>query len=174
MQIACWTSPGRSYNNGLCFTAKTSEGRQRCLDKFDQKNNWCIFSSTQRQNRLRLCTTRRKVAGSNPGGVIGFFIYIILPAAIWPSDLQRPGQKWVPEIFPGGKGDWCLVLTTSPPSFTDCLEFKLLETYGAVIGMYRKCLTLVFPVQLASESLVFSNLDIWPPRGPRQISKGPQ
>jgi len=39
-----------------------------------------------------------------------FFIYIILPAAVWPSKRHRAGQKWVPEIFPGRKSDWCLVL----------------------------------------------------------------
>jgi len=36
-------------------------------------------------NRLRNCATSRKVAGSIPDGVTGFFfIDVILPAALWP------------------------------------------------------------------------------------------
>jgi len=33
---------------------------------------------------LRHCATSRKVAGSILDGVIGFFIGIILPTALWP------------------------------------------------------------------------------------------
>ena len=33
---------------------------------------------------LRCCATNRKVAGSIPDGVIGIFIDIILPIALWP------------------------------------------------------------------------------------------
>jgi hypothetical protein len=35
---------------------------------------------------LRHCATNRKAAGSIPDGVIGIFIDIILPAALWPWD----------------------------------------------------------------------------------------
>jgi len=35
---------------------------------------------------LRCCATKRKVAGSIPPGVSGFFIDIILPIALWPWD----------------------------------------------------------------------------------------
>jgi len=31
-------------------------------------------------------------------------------------------QKWVPWIFPGGKGGRCVGLTTLPFSCADCLE----------------------------------------------------
>jgi hypothetical protein len=34
--------------------------------------------------QLLNCATNRKVAGSIPDGVIGIFIDIILPAALWP------------------------------------------------------------------------------------------
>ena len=33
---------------------------------------------------LRCCATNRKVPGSIPVGLIGFFIDIILPIALWP------------------------------------------------------------------------------------------
>jgi hypothetical protein len=33
---------------------------------------------------LRYCATNRKVADSIPDGVMGFFIDIILPIALWP------------------------------------------------------------------------------------------
>ena len=33
---------------------------------------------------LRCCATNRKVAGSIPDGVTGFFIDIFLPIALWP------------------------------------------------------------------------------------------
>ena len=54
-----------------------------------------------------------------------FSFYITLSATIWQSVRHRSGQKWVPELFPGGKGDGFLVLTPSQHSFADCLEFKI-------------------------------------------------
>ena len=46
------------------------------------------------------------------------------------------------------------MLTTTPTSFADCLEFNLLERYGAAIGEYRESLTLVSPVRPTSVSPV--------------------
>jgi hypothetical protein len=39
---------------------------------------------TRWRSWLRHCATSRQVAGSIPDGVWGFFIDIILPAALWP------------------------------------------------------------------------------------------
>jgi len=60
--------------------------------------------------------------GSFPMVSLEFFIDIILPTAPWPWDRLNLYQKWVPGIFPGGKGGRCVGLTTLPPSCADFLE----------------------------------------------------
>ena len=45
---------------------------------------YIIIGGTLWRSWLRHCSTSRKVAGSIPDGVIGFFIDIILPANQWP------------------------------------------------------------------------------------------
>ena len=61
---------------------------------------------------LRLCATSRKVPGSIPGGVTGFF------SDIFPSDWTmalgstQPLVKMSTRNIPGGKGGRCVRLTT--------------------------------------------------------------
>jgi hypothetical protein len=51
-----------------------------------------------------------------------FFIDIILPVALWLWVWLSLWQKWVPGIYPEGKGGRCAGLTTLPPSCAECLE----------------------------------------------------
>jgi hypothetical protein len=69
---------------------------------------------------LRRCATSRTVPGSMPGGVTGFF------SVIFPFDRTvalgstQPLVKMSTRNIPGGKGGWCVRLTTSPPSHAEC------------------------------------------------------
>ena len=45
-----------------------------------------------------------------------FFIDIILPVALWSRGRLSLQQKWVPGVFPGGKGGRCVRLTNLPSS----------------------------------------------------------
>jgi hypothetical protein len=47
------------------------------VDHFEVRGTWWC-------NWLRHCATSQKVVGSIPNDVIGIFIYIILPASLWP------------------------------------------------------------------------------------------
>jgi hypothetical protein len=133
------------------------------------KNKWRCFSSTRRHIWLRHCTTSRKVAGSIPYGVIEIF-HLHNPVGCnmaFGSTNPRPEMS---TTYISWRKRRLVPCTDNFTTFVcDCLEFNLLEHYGAVIGMYRECLTLVSLARHASVSPVFSKLAIWPPRGPRQV-----
>ena len=87
---------------------------------------------------LRCCATNRKVAGSIPTGVIGNFHWPkILPFALWSWGRLSLYQKCVPGPFPGGKGCWCLRLTTLPPSCEVVMKSGNLNTFTAIVDLSR-------------------------------------
>ena len=62
------------------------------------------------------CATNRKVAGSIPAGVTGYFIGIkSFRSHYGPWGDSAPNRNEYQEYFLGGKGDRCLRLTTLPP-----------------------------------------------------------
>jgi hypothetical protein len=81
--------------------------------------------------------TSRKVAVSISDWVIGFCIDLILLAAICPWGRLSLWQKWVPEVFPGGKGGRCVGLIALPPSCEDILEILGDSTAGSPKGLSR-------------------------------------
>jgi hypothetical protein len=95
----------------------------------------------------------RKVAGSIPNGVTGF-----LHDALWPWGRLSLYQKWVPGIFPGGKGSQCVGLTTLPPSCANCLKIWEPQSPGilrACQGLYWNCFTFTFTFTLLIPFLYF-------------------
>ena len=78
-------------------------------------DNFALYSDdtgTAVTQWLRCCATNRKVAGSIPAGVIGFFIDIKSFQLHYSPGVDLPSNKWVPGAFPGGKGGRCARLTT--------------------------------------------------------------
>ena len=72
---------------------------------------------------LRHCAMNRKVAGSNPDIVIGIFHWRNPYGHTMALGLTQPlTEMSTRNISCGGKGSWCIGLTTLPPSCADCLE----------------------------------------------------
>ena len=66
---------------------------------------------------LRCCATNRKVAGSIPAGVSGFFMDInSFRSHYGPGVDSASNRNEYQEYFLGGKGGRCVKLTTLPPS----------------------------------------------------------
>jgi hypothetical protein len=96
----------------LCCSSDFSYSHMYAVPAYIWESNWNPNYSTAVAQWLRCCDTNRKVAGSIPAGVIGFFIDKILLITLWPWGRLSLYQKWVPGVLPGGKDVWCVRLTT--------------------------------------------------------------
>jgi hypothetical protein len=68
-------------------------------------------------------------------------------SALWPWGQLSLYLKWVPGVFPMGKGGRCIGLTTLPPSYAD--SFEIWEpgppgTLRTCPSLYRDCFTFTF------------------------------
>ena len=57
-----------------------------------------------------------------PMGSLEFFLNLILSAALWPGVSSTSDRNEYQEYHLGGKGRWCIGLTTMPSSGANCLE----------------------------------------------------
>jgi hypothetical protein len=113
--------PLRRQGNTLCNSyLELQELYQRFNKKFPgQFSKW---HTVEHLGQIRHCATRRKVAGSNPDGVTGFFIDLTLLAALCPGIQSSRNRCEHQEYLTGGKGGRCVGLRTLPPLHADCLE----------------------------------------------------
>jgi hypothetical protein len=91
---------------------------------------WCSW--------LRHCATSWKVAGSIPDGVNGIFHWHNTSGRTMALGVDSASNRnEYQEYFLGGKGGWCVGLTTLPPSCADCLEIWEPQPPGT----FRDCFT---------------------------------
>jgi hypothetical protein len=67
-----------------------------------------------------------------PMASLEFFVDIILPSTLGPVVELACNRNEYQEYFLGGKGGWCVGLTTLPPSCAECLEIWEPQSSGTL------------------------------------------
>ena len=67
-------------------------------------------------------------------GFVSRWCHSNVSLTLWPWCRLSLWQKWVPEIFRGGKGGRCVGLTTLPLSFADCFEIWDPQSPGTLMA----------------------------------------
>ena len=106
-------------------------------------NGWFrVFrGGTRWRSWLRHCSGSRKVAGSIPDGIIGIFHWHNPSGrtmTLGSTEMSTKNISW------GGKGGWCVRLTTLPPSCSDCLEVWEPQPPGTLWASPRPVMGLLF------------------------------
>ena len=144
-----WYRPARQASRGPLQFLQTKAGRVWPTLKHTARVR---FSDFLQIIHNQLVEALRSEPGGRGFGCRWCHWNFSLMYTFWP--LYGPGldsafqQGWVPGIFPGGKGDRCVGLTTLPPSCTQCLEIwepQTFGTLGACPDLYRDCFTCYFP-----------------------------
>jgi len=104
-------------------------------------------------------TMRYEVAVVCPGRRYRVFVGAAPYTAPFMLQTQRGclNSRWVPGIFPGGRGCRSVGLTTLPPSCADLLEMwepQPLGPLSACSGLYRDCFILCKAWNSALKSLI--------------------
>jgi hypothetical protein len=87
-----------------------------------------------------------------------FSVTYLLLVALWPWGRLNLKQKWVPDVFPGGKGGRCVRLSTSPPSCAVLMQsgnLNFLEPSGLLQACNGTALPLPLPPLLTFKTQSF-------------------
>ena len=107
-----------------------------------------VSGGTRWRSWLRHRATNWKVTGSIPDGVIGIFHWHNPPRPhSGPGVDSASNRNEYQEYFLGGKGSWCIGLTTLPPSCADCLEIWEPQPPGVLRtcpGLWLDCFNSTF------------------------------
>ena len=123
---------------------------QNMAKVWNQKFVWhtACWEGTAVAQWLRCCARNQKVTGSIPAGVDGSFINIKSFQSHYSPGVDS-ASKWVPGVFPGGKGGRCVTLKTyhHPVPLSRNLGNNFLEPSGTLRACNGTALPLPLPVE---------------------------
>ena len=84
--------------------------------------------------------------GQSPMGSLEFFLDLILPVALWPGVNSTSDRNEYQECLTGGKGSWCIGLTTLPLQVPTVQKFWDPRSLGALRAFLWASFTFFFHV----------------------------